>query len=236
MGSSGSNQTPVASWTTLRRSGYDSLTPARHAPRELKTRTVSPPTTPRSAAYVGFMVMGSRSPIIDARRNAPLSNWVCNRSFGCLKIRCSENFVANCKPSHSAGCSQTGHPGQSGYPNPSIVAESISIFRSASICDLGLHLSSGRRSLRRGRLEVLSGSPAKLVRTREVRAPVRIALLASRPTSVGPMHRQCVLPGIPPQIPDCPPKPRTPRSLCISFWRVNGPVHCSSQSHSVGYS
>src|SRR5262249_31562359 len=53
VGSRGSYQAPVESWTTPGRTAWLTIAPAKQLPRSLKTRTTSPLFTPRAAASAG---------------------------------------------------------------------------------------------------------------------------------------------------------------------------------------
>ena len=98
---------------TLARTSRETSAPARHAPRSLKTRTISPVRMPRLSASSVFSVIFSRPDTLAAPECAEGSSWLCKRLVGCMVTRCSGQRAALSAPSHSTGGSQLGCGGHS---------------------------------------------------------------------------------------------------------------------------
>src|SRR6516164_7928487 len=82
-------------------------TPAKQAPRALKTRTTSPSPMPQLRASTGLIANVSRPAILPRALTGPASIWLCRRWRGWLEIRCSGNAAVCPPPSHSADPSRT---------------------------------------------------------------------------------------------------------------------------------
>jgi hypothetical protein len=78
----GSYQAPQDSRTTPGRTASVMITPAKHAPRPLNTRTTSPSPMPRSRASAGLIARVSRPAVLPRALTGPASIWLCNLCCG----------------------------------------------------------------------------------------------------------------------------------------------------------